>query len=188
MTQSKDYRKGATRRAPSRKGIPSWIWAVVGVGFGLAVAGIYTHYKNRPAREVAAIKPNKHGPISENDLPESEAGPAGPYTYDKQLKDTRVEIPEKSADQLHDARPIPELRPGTYVLQIAAYHTEAEADRQRARLAMIGVESKTQPVTANDQILYRVRVGPFKSLDELNRVRTTLRKAEIDSQQMRLSD
>ena len=185
MTQSRDFRKGATRRSPSRKGIPGWFWAVVGLAGGLAVAGIYSHVKYRPPAEVAATKPNKRGPISENDLPESEAGR---FTYPETLKNSRVQIPEKNTEPHHDARPLPELRPGTYVLQIAASRTEAEADRQRAKLAMIGVESKTQPVTANDQTLYRVRVGPFKSLDELNKIRSRLRSAEIESTQMRVSD
>ncbi len=188
MTQSRDFRKGATRRSPSRKGIPAWFWAIVGLAGGLAVAGIYTHFKNKPAPEVVTAKPNKRGPISENDLPESDAGPAGRYTYGDALKNNRVQIPEKNTEPHHDARPLPELRPGTYVLQIAAYRTEAEADRQRAKLAMIGVESKIQPVNANDQTLYRVRVGPFKSLDELNRIRSRLRSAEIESTQMRVSD
>ena len=185
MTQSKDFRKGATRRPPSRKGMPGWLWAVLGLAGSLAVAGIYSHFKNRPPPEVAATKPNKRVPISESDLPEPEANR---FTYPEALKNNRVQIPEKAAEPHHDARPVPELRPGTYVLQIAAYRTEAEADRQRAKLAMIGVESKIQPVNANDQTLYRVRVGPFKSLDELNKIRSRLRSAEIESTQMRVSD
>jgi len=188
VTQSRDYRKGATRRAPSKKGTAGWLWALVGLGAGLALMGIYTHVKNRPAPEVAATKTNKRAPISESDLPEMDPGIAGPYTYDKKLKNNSVEIIEKTPEARHEARPVPELRPGTYVLQIAAYHTESEADKQRAKLAMIGVESKIQTVTTNDQTFFRVRVGPFKSLDELNKIRGRLRSAEIESTQMRISD
>jgi cell division protein FtsN len=115
-------------------------------------------------------------------------GPAGPYTYDKELKNNRVEVIEKSPETHKDPRPLPELHPGTYVLQIAAYRTMADADRERAKVNMIGVEAKIQTVTVNEQTLYRVRVGPFKSLDELNRIRSRLRSAEIEATQTRLSD
>jgi len=185
VSQARDYRKGATRRPPSRKGMPAWFWAIIGLAGGLAVAGIYSHFKNRPPRDAVTARPNKRGPISENDLPEPEPGR---FTYDETLKNNRVQIPDKNAEPHRDTRPLPELRPGTYVLQIGAYSTEGEADRQRAKLAMIGVESKIQPVVANDQTLYRVRVGPYKSLDELNKIRARLRSAEIESSQMRLSD
>ena len=188
MTQSRDFRKGATRRSPHRKGAPGWLWALIGLALGLGAAGVYTHLKNRPHPEPASSKPNRRVPISENDLPESDTGPAGPYTYDKTLKNNRVEIPEKSTDAKQASRPLPELRPGTYVLQIGAYRSESEAESQRARLGMMGVESKIQPFSSSDETYFRVRVGPFTSLDELNKVRGILRKAEIDSTQMRVSD
>jgi cell division protein FtsN len=188
VTQSRDFRKGATRRSPHRQGAPGWLWALIGLALGLAAAGVYTHLKNRPHPEATSSKPNRRAPISESDLPESDNGLAGPYTYDKTLKNNRVEIPEKNGDPKQTPRPLPELRPGTYVLQIGAFRSESEAESQRARLGMIGVESKIQPFTNNDQTFYRVRVGPFTSLDELNRNRSILRKADIESTQMRVSD
>jgi len=188
VTQSRDYRKGAVRRPANRKGAPGWLWAVVGLVIGLGIAGIYVKIKSRAPTEPPVSRQKKREPISESDIPEVDPGPAGPYTYDKTLKNSRVEIPEKTAEPHRDARPVPELRPGTYVLQIAAYKTEADADRQRAKLAMIGVEASIQMVTVNDQTYYRVRVGPFKSLDELNRIRERLRGAEIEATQTRIGD
>jgi len=188
VTQTKDYRKGATRRPTRRRGVPAWIWGVLGVIGGLSVAAVYLHIKNRPATEVATSKAHRREPLSVNDIPDADPGPAGGYTYDEALKKNRVEIPEKSTEPAKESRPVPEVHPGTYVLQIASYKTVADAERQRAIVNMIGVEAKIQTVKINDQLYYRVRVGPFKSLDDLNRTQSRLQRAEIPATKTRLSD
>lgn len=48
-----------------------------------------------------------------------------------------------------------------YVLQVAAYNNESDADRLRARLALSGLTSKTQKVRVKGKVYYRVRLGPY---------------------------
>lgn len=52
--------------------------------------------------------------------------------------------------------------PGSYVIQVASYRSPAEADRQRAALALAGVDARIEKVTIdNRDTYYRVRVGPL---------------------------
>ncbi len=67
-------------------------------------------------------------------------------------------------------------------LQTGAFTTPSEADNQKAKLAFMGVEAVIHQVMVQDKTWYRVRVGPFNRVDELNKVRAELAKAGIDAQ------
>ena len=66
------------------------------------------------------------------------------------------------------ARPVePVAQPDvTWWLQVAAMKVPAEADRLKARLALLGLQVVTQKVRIEDQTLYRVRIGPYKRQDD----------------------
>ncbi|MDB5968591.1 MAG: hypothetical protein JWQ90_1041 [Hydrocarboniphaga sp.] len=65
---------------------------------------------------------------------------------------------------------------GTFIIQVASYRSDAEAERQKAALALAGVESRIEKVTIdNKDTYYRVRVGPIR--DEA-KARDTLAQLE----------
>lgn len=67
-------------------------------------------------------------------------------------------------------------------LQAGSFSTAQDADNQKAKLAFMGVEAVIQQVMIQDKTLFRVRVGPYTKIDELNKVRAELAKAGIDAQ------
>ncbi|NLZ10752.1 MAG: SPOR domain-containing protein [Alcaligenaceae bacterium] len=69
----------------------------------------------------------------------------------------------------------------TYYLQAGAFRTEGDAQAMQARILMLGLQSTVQPVQVNGSTLHRVRVGPFKGIDEMNRSRATLSNAKIET-------
>lgn len=67
-------------------------------------------------------------------------------------------------------------------LQAGSFSTAQDADNQKAKLAFMGVEAVVQQVMIQDKTLYRVRVGPYTKIDELNKVRAELAKSGIEAQ------
>ena len=67
-------------------------------------------------------------------------------------------------------------------LQAGSFSTANDADNQKAKLALMGVEAVVQQVMVQDKTYFRVRVGPYSKIDELNRVRADLAKAGIEAQ------
>lgn len=67
-------------------------------------------------------------------------------------------------------------------LQAGSFSTAHDADNQKAKLAFMGVEAVVQQVMIQDHTLYRVRVGPYTKIDELNKVRAELAKSGIEAQ------
>ena len=67
-------------------------------------------------------------------------------------------------------------------LQAGSFSTAQDADNQKAKLAFMGIEAVIQQVMIQDRTFYRVRVGPFTRIDELNKTRAELAKNGIDAQ------
>ncbi|MGH8704552.1 MAG: SPOR domain-containing protein [Burkholderiales bacterium] len=83
----------------------------------------------------------------------------------------------------------PEAAKGVYYIQAGAFQNPADADNQKARLAILGFESNVETTILPDKgTWYRVRLGPFTRLDELNRVRQALAQNGIDASLVKLKD
>jgi len=185
----RDYRKNASRPRRGGSGFSGWSGLFIGLSVGLAMAAGVWMYKSKPSVESAPPVPKKPAPQSARDEGvEKEPTNSTEYTFYSKLKTFEVVIPEKEKDVHRDAKPAPETRPGSYVLQVGSYKNIADADRVRAKLALVGVESKIQTVTLDSETWQRVRIGPISNLDELNKVRTRLRQAEVDTLVMRVGD
>ncbi|UCV11366.1 SPOR domain-containing protein [Dechloromonas denitrificans] len=92
---------------------------------------------------------------------------------DEPKKDEKKEEPKKEESK-ESKTPL--------FLQAGSFSTAQDADNQKAKLAFMGVEAVIQQVMIQDKTLYRVRVGPYTKIDELNKTRAELAKAGIDAQ------
>jgi len=104
---------------------------------------------------------------------------AGRFEFYEMLPDAEVDVPEQPK-ATGAVNPPPVSVPGTYVVQAGAFPDFAEADKVKARLALLGVESEIQAADANGATFHRVRIGPIDNLDELNRLRARLRQNGIE--------
>lgn len=63
----------------------------------------------------------------------------------------------------------------TYYLQAGAFQKSADADNLKARLAMMGMEASLQEIQVPEKgVMNRVRVGPFRNSEDMNRARNQL--------------
>jgi cell division protein FtsN len=93
---------------------------------------------------------------------------------DAKAKTEKAEKAEKAADR--EAA----LKEPTF-LQAGSFQNAGDADNQKAKLAMIGVEATVQQVMVQDKVWYRVRLGPYNRVDELNRMRAELARQGVDA-------
>jgi cell division protein FtsN len=76
--------------------------------------------------------------------------------------------------------------PFTYYVQAGAYARTEDAEQQRAKLAMLGIESRLTEREQAGRTVYRVRVGPFERKDEADAAKEKLNDAGIDSALVRV--
>jgi len=85
------------------------------------------------------------------------------------------------------AKSQPELGKNVYYVQAGSFQNPADADNQKARLAILGIESSVEPTIVPEKgTWYRVRLGPYAKLEELNRVRQMLAQNGIDANLVKL--
>ncbi len=71
-------------------------------------------------------------------------------------------------------------------MQAGSFKSYADADKRKAKMALLGVESEIEKVTIDSATTwYRVRVGPEKDLNKVNGILKTLRDNGIESLLMR---
>jgi cell division protein FtsN len=66
-------------------------------------------------------------------------------------------------------------------LQTGSFQNAGDADNQKAGLAMAGLEASVQQVMLQDKVWYRVRLGPFRKMEEVSAVRAELARQGIEA-------
>ncbi len=189
---ARDYKP---RRARPASGLPGWAGALIGLVFGLGIAGyVYLKDQRPPTAVTTPVRSPKKKPRANHasgETPGSATGApsaAGGDAFTQQRPSVAVGVPPNGKNGNPVIGATPETRPGTYVLQAGAYKNFADADRIRAQLALQGIESKVQEVSVGNDTWHRIRIGPVSDLKELNRMRAVLRKANIDALVIRVGD
>lgn len=153
-------RKRATHVQP-QPAVPGWIWMLLGLSLGLAVAAAV--YVLRPADDGRAPAANADGgsPRTERKAPERVELPPEQkrWMFYDLLEDYELVVPP-SGTKDKPVRAVPE--PGRYLIQAGSFSTAADAERRRAELALLGIEARVQKVTINgSRTWYRVQIGPL---------------------------
>ena len=74
----------------------------------------------------------------------------------------------------------------SYFVQAGAFRTQADADAQRAKLAMLGWEARISEREQNGRPVFRVRVGPFDKRGDAEQLKQKLDGAGVDAALVRV--
>ena len=76
--------------------------------------------------------------------------------------------------------------PFNYFIQAGAYRTPEDAEQQRARLLLLGMQAKVTEREQAGRTVYRVRVGPFEKKDDADRIKDRLDNSSIETALVRV--
>ena len=171
-----------------------------GVVIGLAVSLMIAFYLNRtPIPFVTAKKPAEKDagakPPAIAGLPQNAAAPgAAPekpkFDFYKILPGAEEPVTERELrERARTARSQQDAPKDVYFIQAGSFQNPADADNQKARLAILGFESSVEPANLPDKgTWYRVRMGPYTRVEEINRVRQQLAQNGIDASLVKIKE
>jgi DedD protein len=84
----------------------------------------------------------------------------------------------KASTDEEKSRPKEESR--KYVLQVAAVKSKAKAEELQNRLKQSGIKAYSQKITTKDGDRFRVRVGPFASREEAEKMHARVKKIGLN--------
>lgn len=186
---AKDYKPRMAAKKKNGGGTLLGIFVGLILGLGIAV-GIAWYMNKAPIPFINRTKPPEKV---------SEPGKAPPKPDEKttqQVEKPRFEFYKilPGAEEPVTEKQIKQAsRPGApvenYLLQAGAFQNPADADNLKARLALLGVEAGVEPINlAEKGTWYRVRVGPYHKVDEINRLRQTLAQNGIEASLVKIKD
>jgi cell division protein FtsN len=80
----------------------------------------------------------------------------------------------------------PAADPFIYFVQAGAFARSEDADQQRAKLGLMGLQAKITEREQSGRTMYRVRLGPFPRRDEADTLQARLQEQTIESQIVRV--
>ncbi len=195
---SRDYKPSADRPKNTKKGSPFLTGLLIGFLLGIAaslsvvmfIKGGDSPFKNKAGQEVSkqqTKEPSKDQsktgseeagadtsalPTAEN--PKSTADDKTRFDFYTILPGSESKVTAEEESKLKENAPQPVVQK-SYFLQVGAFQTEEEADNMKAKLALQGFEALVQTATIPDKgVWHRVRVGPLKDLDQINKTKKDL--------------
>ncbi len=76
--------------------------------------------------------------------------------------------------------------PFSYFIQAGAFRTPEDAEQQRARLSLLGLQAKVSEREQSGRTVYRVRLGPFDKKDDADRAKDRLDNNFIETALVRV--
>jgi cell division protein FtsN len=188
---SRDYKP----RQTSKSGGALLLGLFIGFLLGLAVAAaIAVYFFRTPVPFLNKSKPpEKAAPVGQALAAPKGAAPEGTkprFDFYRILPGqeetvTREQLKEAAQNQAKSAAPGNEL----YFLQAGSFQNPADADNLKAKLALLGFEASMESTNlAEKGVWYRVRLGPYARVDDLDRVRSQLAQNGIDASLVKIRD
>jgi cell division protein FtsN len=139
-------------------------------------------YGKNPAKPVTTPPAEVKVPAKSEPKPEAKADAKAEAKVEAKAEAKAESKPAVSADPLGDLAKAktkattPEADPFLYYVQVGAYRTPEDAEGQRAKLSLTGIEAKITEKEQSGRMVYRVRVGPFEKKEAAESS-----KAKLDS-------
>ena len=168
----------------------------VGVLVGLAVALGIAYYLNKPpmpfltASKAKPAEKEGKGPAIAG-MPQGTTAEKPKFDFYKILPGSEEQVSERElqARAAASKKGQQEASKDVYFIQAGSFQNPADADNQKARLAILGFESSVEPANLPDKgTWYRVRMGPYTKVEEINRVRQSLAQNGIDANLVKIKE
>ena len=185
---AKDYRRMAQSPAPKKAPTPAWISFGYGLLVGIILTGLAWYWLFPPGASLAWPDYARENikQVKKQLQPERPEPQKPKFDFYTILPEMEVVISDEEAAP-PPAKDLPASgKPGSeplnYRLQVGSFKRMSDADRQKAKLALIGVEASIEKVNIGQgEVYHRVLTQPFKTKQELNASRKRLQQNGINS-------
>lgn len=193
--------RNSNRPNHDSKEFPVFAGILLGIVMGLAIAGVIAWYvlkKNPVPTPPIKELPQVNKPATTTEKPGlGKPGTAGTaeskakFEFYKELTGKPEATPKRN--DRHDTalvKPVPPAKPDAgsnlYFLQEGAYTNVGDAEKVKAKLALLGMVANVQAANIPDKgVWYRVRLGPYKNTADMNEALATLKLNGLTAAQIK---
>lgn len=210
---ARDYKNRSSRKGAAGNRMTGLLTFVAGLVTGLCVAIGFVLVKGLPDLQtgdgqqqplVITTSPDKDKAEAKAKTEDQESDTANTKSSPKFdfytiLPEMEVSVPEWEDETdvpATEEKAAPEDAPATstvaeekYILQIGSFRQPDEADRVKARLALLGIGAEIQRVVIDGgDVWHRVRAGPYEDPAQLKQMRQRLIENDVDFMLLKLKE
>jgi len=110
-----------------------------------------------------------------------ETGPVLPqFDFYTILPEKEVIVPDYEINTRAREERVGQAKTASYILQAGSFRDFKDADSLRAKLALMGIESKVEKAKVGNVVWNRVKMGPYTQMTSVSTIRSRLRENGID--------
>jgi len=181
---SASRRQGAKQPALWRR------WLLV-----LALIAVFVAFLNIVSQKVEELLASRSGEpaqanVSELKAPEQPPAPPKPvetvqpvveprYDFYTILPQAETVIPDYEIQSRVREELVGKSKAVRYVMQAGSFREGAEAERHKAKLALLGIEARVEKAKVGNAIWHRVKIGPYDNPSSVAKIKELLQKNNI---------
>lgn len=195
---ARDYKHRAQtshRRRQQEPAVPLWRWLaalLLVAGFVAFLVKLEQSDSNNriapsepPVAELKKQPKSERGPEPETKSeqpapPLEKSQPEEPrYDFYTLLPQAEVVVPDYEIKTRVREELVGKVKQTQYVMQAGSFREAAEADKHKAKLALLGIEAKIEKAKVGSVIWYRIKIGPYDNPSSVAKIKELLQKNGI---------
>jgi cell division protein FtsN len=167
------------------------------LGLGVA-AGIAIYFFKTPVPFADRARAPEKAPTAEPSLPEPSKSATGDsaktevkprFDFYRILPGREEPVTERQLREAAKQASKAGAPRDAYFIQTGSFPNPADADNLKAKIALLGMEASVEPADLPGKgVWYRVRLGPYTRIDEINRIRQQLTQNGVEASLVRVKD
>ncbi|WP_150051307.1 MULTISPECIES: SPOR domain-containing protein [Methylomonas] len=157
----------------------------------IAVFGAFLHIVSRKVEELLASRSGEPAQtnVSELKTPEQPPDPKPVaavqpvveprYDFYTILPQAETVIPDYEIQSRVREELVGKSKAVRYVMQAGSFREGAEAERHKAKLALLGIEARVEKAKVGSAIWHRVKIGPYDNPSSVAKIKELLQKNNI---------
>ena len=185
MARDYKYRASQNRKKPQKTSVAWWKWILIVILISLFVLFLFFLSNSTPntksGQQTKSIstskqtKKTKSPPKHQNKKPEEPR-----FDFYTILPETEIIVPDYEINTRSREEQFGKAKTSKYVMQAGSFRDFAEADKLRARLALMGIESRVEKAKIGKVTWNRVKIGPYTRSSSVSAIKKRLRNNGID--------
>jgi cell division protein FtsN len=191
---ARDYKHRAHNKKTSPYGqnpknrLSLWRWMLITALIILFVVFVVYLISPKSSQEITPPQPEppkqeaaKVEAPAEEKKAEPEPGPVLPqFDFYTILPEKEVIVPDYEINTRTREERVGQAKSASYMLQAGSFKDFKDADSLRAKLALMGIESKVEKAKVGSVVWNRVKMGPYTQMTSVSTIRSRLRENGID--------
>ena len=180
MARDYKHRASQNRKRPQQTQVAWWKWVLIIVLISLFVIFLIFLRGSAPEAEheqsiSKTAKAQKSTPIHQNKEPLEPR-----FDFYTILPETEIVVPDYEINTRSREEQFGKSKTTKYLMQAGSFRDYTEADKLRARLALMGIESRVEKAKVGSVVWNRVKMGPYSRSSSVSVIKKRLRQNGID--------